>query len=402
MSKEKPVVVYLHRYPPETEALQWPGLRALIEELAPTYDLVYLCMGPGDGQRDAKLRERIRVMELPFGVDQGSGRDKWWKTLRWYGSLGWLMDRIRELRPAAILCKEALPFIPARVASAGFPTFVAAGDWWWSILLGQSKWGRRFADWMETREIRSWNRPNVRIVICTKTSGRMLEARGAEAGRIAVINEPQNRSAFGPLDSETVRRELQLDAALKYFAIFGIIRGGKGYDQLLDWWKTAVRTHADWRLVIIGGAGGEAWCRREIARRGLGDVVRMTGWLPTKQDVNRWLNAMDAVVVQRRNSPDNEGIIPSALYNGLSTGRPVVATGLPGIAEVVRDGVDGFLFAPDDGASFLAALERVVADPAAAAQVGRAGMARAAECFDPRQAARTYRELIESMAGRPA
>ncbi len=151
--------------------------------------------------------------------------------------------------------------------------------------------------------------------------------------------------------------------------------------------------------MIIGGAGGEAWCRREIAKRGLEQVVRMTGWLPTKPEVNRWLNAMDAVVVQRRNSPDNEGIIPSALYNGLSTGRPVVATGLPGIAEVVRDGVDGFLFTPDDGAAFLAALERVVADPAAAAQVGRAGLARAAECFDPRNAARTYRELIESLSG---
>ena len=34
MSKAKPIVVYLHRYPPETEALQWPGLRALIAELA--------------------------------------------------------------------------------------------------------------------------------------------------------------------------------------------------------------------------------------------------------------------------------------------------------------------------------------------------------------------------------
>ena len=117
MSKPKPVVVYLHRYPPEIEALQWPGLRALIAELAPAYELVYLCMGPADGRRDAALREPLRVEELPFGVDQSSGRDKWLKTLRWYGSLGRLLARIRELRPAAILCKEALPGIPARVAA---------------------------------------------------------------------------------------------------------------------------------------------------------------------------------------------------------------------------------------------------------------------------------------------
>jgi starch synthase len=75
----------------------------------------------------------------------------------------------------------------------------------------------------------------------------------------------------------------------------------------------------------------------------------------------------------------------------------VVASGLPGIAEIVRDGVDGFLFTPDDSASFVATLERVVADPAAAAQVGLAGRQRAADCFNPRHAARLHRELIDRM-----
>ena len=74
-----------------------------------------------------------------------------------------------------------------------------------------------------------------------------------------------------------------------------------------------------------------------------------------------------------------------------------MASGLPGIAEIVRDGVDGYLYAPDDGASFVAALERVVADPAAAARLGRAGCARAAECFDPRAAAQAHRKLIDEM-----
>jgi glycosyltransferase involved in cell wall biosynthesis len=127
----------------------------------------------------------------------------------------------------------------------------------------------------------------------------------------------------------------------------------------------------------------------------------MTGWLPTKQDVNRWLNVMDAVLVQRRNSPDNQGIMPSALFNGLSTGRPVVATGLPGIAEIVSDGIDGFLFTPDDEASFIAALERVTAAPEAAARVGQAGAVRAAECFNPQNSADAHRALIDEMVGSP-
>ncbi len=397
MSKPKPIVVYLHRYPPEVEAQQWPALRPLAAALQSDYDLHYFCMGLASGRRDEELRRMMQVVELPFTVDQGNGRDKWLKTLRWYAHMGRTLARLREVEPALVICKETLPFIPGRVAALGFPTIIETSDWWWSILLGHWGWGRKLAERLERREVRSWNRANVKATVSTRAEGRLLAAKGLDESRVVVINAPQNPGVFRPLDPAPTKGELGLDPARKHFAIFGIIRGGKGYDQLLDWWRAAVAKHPDWRLVIIGGAGGEAWCRREIAKRRLGDQVVMTGWLPTKPDVNRWLNAMDAVLVHRRNSPDNQGIIPSALYNGMSTGRPVVAAGLPGIAEVVRDGVDGILFAPDDGGSFLTTLERVAADPAAAEAIGRAGAARAAECFDPSLAVKVHGTLIQKM-----
>ncbi|NLI05448.1 MAG: glycosyltransferase family 4 protein [Actinomycetaceae bacterium] len=397
MSKEKPIVVYLHRYPPEIEAFQWPALPALADALAPDFELVYACMGLADEKRDEALRSKMRVLEQPFTVDQTNGRDKWFKTVRWYWGMGGLLKKIRALNPALIICKETLPFIPGCVAKTGIPTIIETSDWWWSILLGHRKWGRQLADWMEAREVRSWNRHSVKATVSTRAEGQLLVAKGLDPSRVAVINAPQNPGVFCPLSPRPTKTELGLDENLKYFAIFGIIRGGKGYDQLLDWWTPVMKKHPDWRLVIIGGAGGETWCRKEIAKRGLESAVHMTGWLPTKQDVNRWLNAMDAVLAHRRNSPDNQGIIPSALYNGLSTGRPVVATGLPGMAEIVRDGIDGFLFTPDDEDSFIHALERAVDDPTAAAKIGLAGAARAAECFNPQTAAQAHCALIDSM-----
>ena len=397
MDKAKPTVVYLHRYPPETEDLQWPALRDFAAALAPEYELVYLCMGPAGGKRDEALRAMMRVEELPWTVNQADGRDKWRKTLKWYGAMGRLLRRIRELNPVAVVCKETLPMIPGKVVALGLPTIISTSDWWWSILLGGNGMGRRFADWMEAREVRSWNRPNVRATVGTHAEGRLLAAKGLDESRIAVVPAAQNPGVFRPLDPRPTKEELGLDPALKHFAICGIIRGGKGYDQLLDWWKLALARHPDWRLVIIGGAGGEDWCKREIAKRSLQDAVIMTGWLPTKQDVNRWLNAMDGVLAHRRNSPDNQGIVPSALFNGMSTGRPTVASGLPGMAELLRDGVDGFLYRPDDGESFVAALERVVADETAAEAIGAAGARRAAECFDPGASAEGYFRLVEKL-----
>lgn len=395
MDKTKLSVVYLHRYPPEIEALQWPALREFAAVLAPDYELMYLCMGPAGGKRDPELRAMMRVEELPWTVDQSDGRDKLRKTFCWYKSMGRLIRRIRELQPAAVICKETLPLIPGRVAAMGFPTIITTADWWWSIFFGDIWLGRRFADWMEAQEVQSWNRPNVCATVSTHAEGRLLAAKGMALDRISVVPAPQNPSVFRPLSPRPEKAELGLDPAMKHFAICGIIRKGKGYDQLLDWWKLALGRHPNWRLVIIGGAGGEEWCRREIAKRGLQDAVIMTGWLPTKQDVNRWLNAMDGVLAHRRNSSDNQGAVPSAFFNGMSTGRPVAASGLPGLAEILRDGIDGFLYRPDDGDSFISTLERIVADPAAADAIGSAGARRAAECFDPKVAAAGIRALVD-------
>lgn len=399
MNARKPVVVYLHRYPPEVEVQLWPALRALVEVLSPAYELVYCCMGTANGVGNPELRRNMRVIELPFAVDPSRGRDKYLKTAYWYWHLGGILRDIRALRPAAIICKETLPVIPGRIVNLGIPTIISTSDWWWSILLGHTRPGRWLAEKLERHEVRGWNRPHVRATVGSRAEGRLLERKGLARDRIVVVNASHNTRVFRPLAMRPTKSDLNLDERFKHVAICGIIRAGKGYDQLLDWWKIAVRRHPDWRLVIIGGAGGESWCRRQIARRRLDEFVHMTGWLPTQEELNRWLNGMDALIAHRRNSPDNQGIIPSVLFNSLSTGRPVVVTGLPGMAEIVRDGIDGFVFTPDDRDSFIGAIERAFADPETATRIGLAGTARACECFDPLRTAHDYRELIDRMVG---
>ena len=395
----KPVLAYLHRYPPEIEVLQWPAFRPLAEQAAKEFELVYVSMGPAGGKRDGELRRWMRVEELPVTVDQADGRDKLRKTLWWYGHLGGTLKRLRSLNPAAVICKEILPFIPGRVVGTGIPTLITVCDWWWTIFWGHAAWGRRLAAGLERMEVRGWNRPSTQVAVNTQTERGLVVGKGMDPSRVHVIDAPLNAGLFRPLDPRPTKAELGLEAERRHFAVFGIIRQGKGYEQLLDWWRAAVARHPDWQLVIIGGAGGEAWCRQEIAKRGLERGVRMTGWLPTKEEVNRWLNAMDALIMVRRNTMETRGAIPSALSNGLSTGRPVVATGLPGIAEIVADGEQGYLFRPDDGGSFLEALERAVADPARAEEVGRAGREQAARRFDSARVAREHLDVIRRMTG---
>jgi phosphatidyl-myo-inositol alpha-mannosyltransferase len=86
------------------------------------------------------------------------------------------------------------------------------------------------------------------------------------------------------------------------------------------------------------------------------------------------------------------------LLEAMASGRPVVASSIPGYAAVVRDGVDGILVSPGDAAALAGALETLLADPARASAMGRAGAQRA-RSFDwsviARQVEDVYAEALE-------
>lgn len=394
---DKPRVVYFHRYPIEVEALQYAAARPLIDRLLERYDVIYLSMH-GCRPPDSRLRCGLRVEEIPLRIDQARWLDKWLKTALYYLRMPWTLRRLKQLNPAVIICKETLPFVPVWVGRLGKPMLIAASDWWWSILLGGSALGRRIANALERREVRQWNAGGRAVVIAnSQAEARLVERWGMAPARVRVINAPCLPGIYQPCPAEAERRALGLTTGLWVVAIHGIIRPGKGYGQMLEWWRRLAETHANWRLLIIGGAGGEKWCRSQIHRLKLASKVIMTGWLPSQADVNRYLNAADCLLVIRRNSPDNEGIIPSALYHSLATGKPTVATRLAGMAEVIRHGVSGYLFEPDNYDSFRAVLEYVAGHPAEAARVGQAGFQRGGECFDPQVAAEQHVQVIDAL-----
>jgi glycosyltransferase involved in cell wall biosynthesis len=98
-----------------------------------------------------------------------------------------------------------------------------------------------------------------------------------------------------------------------------------------------------------------------------------------RDDVARWLEGAD-VVVHASRIPEPFGQV---VVEGMAAGAAVVATRGGGPSELVRDGVDGLLVAPDDVASMAAALRRLAGDATERQRLGAAARARVAELTDP-------------------
>ncbi len=108
----------------------------------------------------------------------------------------------------------------------------------------------------------------------------------------------------------------------------------------------------------------------EQRAHGLG-IVRHCLFLGYQEDVAPLYQAFDAVILPSV----NEGT-PVSVIEALAAGRPVVATAVGGVPDVVREGVDGFLVEPGDLDGLAERLERLAADPELRARMGAAGRAR--------------------------
>jgi glycosyltransferase involved in cell wall biosynthesis len=128
---------------------------------------------------------------------------------------------------------------------------------------------------------------------------------------------------------------------------------------------------------------------------GVSGRVVFAGWLNTLAAV---YEACDVVAL----SSLNEGT-PLALIEAMAAGRPVVATAVGGVPDLVEEGVTGLLVPAGDSVALAAALVRLGEDECERAKMGTAGRARARVHFDPARATsevmRVYSDSLTAKRG---
>jgi glycosyltransferase involved in cell wall biosynthesis len=148
-------------------------------------------------------------------------------------------------------------------------------------------------------------------------------------------------------------------------------RAQKGHGVLLRAFARARERVGDVQLVLVGGGAGRGEVEATIARLGLQGHVSLPGPV---EDV--WPHLEQAHVFALASRYEPLGVV---VLEAMGAGLPVVATGVGGIPELVRDGVTGTLVEPDDDVAFAEALVNLFESPDLRARMGEAGRAVAAE-----------------------
>ena len=226
------------------------------------------------------------------------------------------------------------------------------------------------------------------VVVTISDFNRRLiaEACGPDIGsRTQVVHCGVDTDHFAPpTDSE---RSATAGEPFR-FLVVGSLQPYKGHRHALEALARVALSEAQHghgrivELVLVGDGELRSELEQRAEQLGIADRTRFLGALPSVEVLEE-LHRSDCVVQPSviTSSGKMEGI-PVALMEAMACGRPVLATGISGISELVRDGDTGVLVPPADAGALAEAMADVIAEPEAHRLMAKRGRALVEAEFD--------------------
>jgi glycosyltransferase involved in cell wall biosynthesis len=338
---------------------------------------------PSPGPMEDELRARgVRSLVLPFELALNRGRLHGMRLV-------WSLARVvRGERIALVHANDALTYrhasIPAR-------------------LLGV----RRIChlQFPPEHETLAWAlkvRPDA-VITCSRHMCEQLEAAQLACLQsvplVPVENAVDTERCRPPQDIKQLRSSLAIANDGEIVAIVGSVSERKGHQDFLDAAKSVLAQRPRTQFLVVGddieGKGAYRALMEEYARSlGIASQVRFVGFRSNAVD---WVAASDVIVL-----PSLKEGLPLSLAEAHGCGKPVVATRVDGIPEIVEHGVTGFLFEPHDIGVMSDAILRLLQDPTLRTRMGAAGRQRAERIFSQRAHAIKVQDVYERVLGRNA
>jgi len=222
------------------------------------------------------------------------------------------------------------------------------------------------------------------VIVPTRSVGEELRRRAPGMSRIEVIPTGVDCERFGPhVDGSGVREKYGLNGKRVILHV-GRIAWEKNIELVLES-LAILRQRADDLMLLIAGKGpAEEHLRRRAAELGVEKEVIFTGFVPD-EDLPSYYAACDAFVLASKF--ETQGLV---VLEAMATGKPVACIDYRATAEIVEDGVDGFLFS-DGPESCAEAIAKALESPE---ELGRSAR-RKAERYSVREGVERLIDLYE-------
>lgn len=232
-------------------------------------------------------------------------------------------------------------------------------------------------------------------VTCAQTNAAFLtRLAGAELGRKVIVNyHGVDVSRFVPAASAIKRAgELTIVSC-------GQLERYKGMHNLVAACAQLVGQGVTLECTIIGEGPERGQLQRQIDSLGLSAQIHLLGALPHAEVAERLRKAdVFALASELAGKSGRRDVIANVIVEAMAAGLAVVASHIPGVEELVDDGVTGYLVAPNSIEELVAAIRKLADHPEERMRFGRAARRRILQDFD---SSKNVQRLARLLTGAP-
>ena len=229
------------------------------------------------------------------------------------------------------------------------------------------------------------------IVVSEALRRTLIEGHKIPPERVVRIYNGIELDKYDPelYSREKVRKELRIGPDEPLVGAIGRLVWQKGFPFFIRAASYVLRAIPNAKFLLVGDGPLRSELERMVGDLGMTKDFIFTGF---REDIPEVLAALDVLVL----SSLREGL-PMILLEGMAMARPVVATDIEGIAEVVEHNKTGILVPPEDPQALAEGIIALLRDKDKARRMGRAGRKRVEEKFSVEEMVRRTQGVYESM-----
>ena len=212
------------------------------------------------------------------------------------------------------------------------------------------------------------------MAVCEAAAEAAIADDGARRERTAVAyNGVPRPRAVEDAELAAMRERLGIPEEAPVISVVARLRPEKGLDVLIDAFPQVNAQLSQPAHLVVAGSGSAERDLRERAQAVDGGTIHFVGH---QDDVAPWFSVGDVVAM-----PSRREALSFAGAEAMGCGRPLVASAVGGLKELVLDGETGVLVAPDDPVLLADALVGLLGSPDSRRQMGERARSRFLEHF---------------------
>lgn len=174
------------------------------------------------------------------------------------------------------------------------------------------------------------------VLTITKKLAEQLEERGCEKEKLKIIRDGVDLQRFNEFKvKDEFYEKYNLEKNTDYVTFQGGIAAHDGVQFIVEAAPQIIKNNPNVKFLIVGTGTYEKDIKELIAKKGLNEYFKFTGWV-NSEEMPSFMNVAKINCIPLPDSPATHGVVTYKLFEGMACGTPAVIGAMPAVRDLLN------------------------------------------------------------------